>query len=307
MARTRENIIWIIIAVIFILATVLIAAYFGRERPLHVDIPEIGEGGVQADLDIDKIREYVREISQRRSGITGYDGCEQTLGFLLSELKSLGLNDYELQEFEVAVPMVDYAVLIAQTPQGRVEIPIHPLWPNLARTCKTGPEGITGNLVDLGKGRDEDLDGKKLGTLCTQTINDLGDIIAGNFCDRPLDLHALHITQGNFRINLKGRNINGALAFLHRLDFNTRRTGRMQGFLGDGFIQAGLNCIINRFLLGLCTILLANNFHRHLARTKTRYLDATRKLFQPTLNRQLVGLGRNFNCYAALQAFTLFN
>jgi len=55
-----------------------------------------------------------------------------------------------------------HAALTVETAEGRVSIPLHPLWPNLACASQTPPEGISGPLVDVGPGTDAQLAGKPL-------------------------------------------------------------------------------------------------------------------------------------------------
>jgi len=156
-----DFIIWIGSAVIFIAITVGLAAYFGQPVPLEVKVPpSITEGGAREDLDFERIRTYIERFSSAQSRMTGYQGCEDALALIQQELERIGLTDNEVQEFPVSSPIVKKAVLQAETDRGIVTVPLHPLWPNLARTCQTGPDGISGLLADAGRGDDDDLEGK---------------------------------------------------------------------------------------------------------------------------------------------------
>lgn len=154
---------WIGFAVIVIALTVSLAAWWGQPTPLELKVPpSISEGGVREDLDFDRIQEYIRLLAEPPSRLTGYPGSEQALELIQTELGKIGLTDSETQEFLVPVPIVESAVLVGQGDEGMVSIPLHPLWPNLARTSQTAPEGLSGTLVDVGTGSDADLSGKDL-------------------------------------------------------------------------------------------------------------------------------------------------
>ena len=144
-------------------ATVGVAAYLGRPAPLE-DPPhkQIAGLDVLKDLDVDRIRKTVRTLCTADSRVTGYPGNERAFHFIRDELTRLGVDAVEIQEFDVAVPKVGEAELRADTPEGSLSIPLHPLWPNLARTSMTGPAGLAGPLVEIGKGTEPELQGKRL-------------------------------------------------------------------------------------------------------------------------------------------------
>ncbi|MCL5269189.1 MAG: hypothetical protein M1457_01200 [bacterium] len=150
---------WVLWGILGVASTVGLAIWVGRPHPITIGVPELK---VTEDLNIDRIRSYMREFTSTDSRMTGYPGSEKAYKFILDELKTMGLNQVEIQEFPVAVPIVQEAVLKADTAQGAVTMPIHPLWPNLARTPQTPPEGITASLVNIGKGFDADLTGKRI-------------------------------------------------------------------------------------------------------------------------------------------------
>jgi hypothetical protein len=153
---------WIAGAALAVALTVVWAALVGAPKEAQLQVPSrIGRAGAAADLDLNRIRETVRDLSAAPSRLTGY-GAQAAGEHLLGELKKLGLKDLEVQDFDVTVPLVRSAILEAATADGPVRLSLHPLWPNLARTCQTGPAGLTGPLVDLGRGKDADLAGKKI-------------------------------------------------------------------------------------------------------------------------------------------------
>ncbi|HNT35654.1 MAG TPA: M28 family peptidase, partial [bacterium] len=154
---------WIVSAVVVIALTVSFAVWTGRPKPLELKVPpSISEGGVAEDLDFERIQDSIRRFSGVESRVTGYPGCQQTLELIQRELTRIGVTDFQVQEFSVPAPIVESSVLIGHTDSGDITIPVHPLWPNLARTCQTGPDGISGSLIDVGAGNDNDLAGKDL-------------------------------------------------------------------------------------------------------------------------------------------------
>jgi len=75
----------------------------------------------------------------------------------------MGVAEIETQTFETAVPVVKYTTLQARLANGSLTaLRLYPLWPNLVRTCQTPPEGLVGPLIDIGKGKDADLAGKRI-------------------------------------------------------------------------------------------------------------------------------------------------
>ena len=152
---------WIAAAILFAALTVGTAVYLGQPRAASI-APSMGEAAAVSDLDMDRIRETMRALSAGDSRISGSPGGERAVEHLLAELRKLKPLGIEVQEFPVAVPVSDLAVLESRTPDGLVTIPLHPLWPNLARTSQTPPEGLTGPLIDVAGGTDAELAGKRI-------------------------------------------------------------------------------------------------------------------------------------------------
>jgi len=153
-------VLWSAAAVLSIAVTVAVAIAVGRPKPLALS-PEIA-GGKVGDLDVERIREHVRALTRTPSRLTGYPGSEQAAEYILAQLRGMGVDDVYVQPFRTPVPIVETAELRARTAAGDVRISLHPVWPNLARTSHTPPEGITGPLVDLGSGSDAEIAGKKI-------------------------------------------------------------------------------------------------------------------------------------------------
>lgn len=156
---------WILAGVLTVTLTVAGAVWIGRPRPLHLELPSsvVEQATATGVLNPDRIRAHVTRLAGAPSRVSGYPGADLAARTILDELDSMGLTNREVQAFTVVVPIVRSASLTATGgPDGQVSIPLHPLWPNLARTCATGPEGITAPLVSVGRGKDADLAGKVL-------------------------------------------------------------------------------------------------------------------------------------------------
>lgn len=156
-----KGFLWLVGAMLAIALTVYWAAGVGapHETKLVVPVPTIGPSGTSADIDMGRVRETVRKLGAAPSRLSGY-GAAEAASYLQSELQAFGIHDIDVQTFQVTVPRVRSAVLLSA--DGAVRLTLHPLWPNLARTSQTGPEGLRGLLVDLGRGRESDLYGKKI-------------------------------------------------------------------------------------------------------------------------------------------------
>lgn len=156
---------WILGSILAVALTVAGAAWIGRPKPLKLELPAsvTGQATAADALGMDRIRAHMKVLAAAPSRVTGYAGADQAVRTLLDELTNMGVTHREVQEFKVVVPIVRSAVLTATNGSaGAIAIPLHPLWPNLARTSATGPDGITAPLVDVGLGRETDLAGKRL-------------------------------------------------------------------------------------------------------------------------------------------------
>ncbi|RLF03165.1 MAG: hypothetical protein DRK00_09100, partial [Thermoprotei archaeon] len=118
---------------------------------------------VYNSLNISNVYHHIRSLSSFKSRVTGYDGYYNATNYIITEFRSMGLK-VTVQEYKVVVP-VDYGASIrVVTPEGVVtkEFEAYALWPNLVQTCSTPPEGLSGKLVYVGKGRDFEIEGKEL-------------------------------------------------------------------------------------------------------------------------------------------------
>ncbi|MBN2451488.1 MAG: M28 family peptidase, partial [Lentisphaeria bacterium] len=153
---------WVLLAAAFMAVTVLVAARLGRPRPVNLVRTEIGAGTFERDLDAGRMRRDVGRFCATPSRLTGTAGARAAADAILGELAAMGALAVETQDFTLPVPVTRRGVLEVHTAAGVKSIPVHPLWPNLARTCQTPPEGLRGPLVDAGRGSEGELHGKQI-------------------------------------------------------------------------------------------------------------------------------------------------
>ena len=121
------------------------------ENPsLHAAVSRINAGDLQRHL---------RVLTADASRVTGYPGAQNAARYLEQEFRSLGLQ-VSSEAFPVSVP-VDGGGRLRITGTDTI-LPIHALWPNHVRTSSLPEQGLNGHLIDLGRGRLTELDGKRL-------------------------------------------------------------------------------------------------------------------------------------------------
>jgi len=126
--------------------------------------PELEEGTEPAELDMGRIEAAIRALSAGESRMSGSAGAERAVDYIRRELAAAGVDSISTQEFPVVVPRETASCLTmsATDDAPATTVPLHALWPNLARTCMTRDRGITGPIVDVGGGTEPELHGRKL-------------------------------------------------------------------------------------------------------------------------------------------------
>ncbi len=147
--------LWLIAAVAGMLLTVLVVARCNRPRVATL----AALTGVQnMDLDMARVQADVTALTRAPSRLTGSPGERAARTHIVRSLRAIGARSITLQKFRVPVPVTRMAALEVRRPGAPpVSVPVHPLWPNLARTCQTPPAGLTGMLVYAGAGSEEEL------------------------------------------------------------------------------------------------------------------------------------------------------
>ncbi len=153
---------WILLAITVIAATVGSAWYAGRPRLINLTPPAAGEGQVREDLDFEGIHRTIKRLSDCDSRVTGRAGAEAAFDYLLDQVRQIPGAEVEVQDFRVVVPVTAEAAVEVTTAADSATIPLHPVWPNLARTSQTPPAGLAGPMINAGRGTEDDLAGKKI-------------------------------------------------------------------------------------------------------------------------------------------------
>lgn len=122
------------------------------------------------DVARDWIGQTHQAIVAPASRLAGTAGDRAAADLVEREFRRLNL-EVITQSYPVTVPVTKWC-RIGVAPDGSPDgaagastdsfggVSLAPFWPNHVRTCTTGPQGITGRLIDGGAGRLGDLDGK---------------------------------------------------------------------------------------------------------------------------------------------------
>jgi len=112
-----------------------------------------GAGGGQGlEARLQARIEYLAGLGSR---VTGYGGAAAAAHYLEAQLREAGVGQVHWMPFGVPVPMDQGAGLELE---GGEHLPLHCLWPNLARTSTLPPEGLTGRLVYAGRAEPGEVD-----------------------------------------------------------------------------------------------------------------------------------------------------
>ena len=161
MRRPVMRIAWVIAGLGGMVGSVMLIRHL--DAPCEIKTPDAQAevAGKERDLDMGRVRRNIETLCAAPSRVTGYGGEAAARAFITNELAAMGARDIVVQEFPVAVPINRGASLEARgATGGTVRIALHALWPNLARTCQTPPEGLAGPLVDIGRGTEGEMRGK---------------------------------------------------------------------------------------------------------------------------------------------------
>lgn len=103
---------------------------------------------------------------------TGSAGAEATADFILESLRSSGFDTVGAQEFQMPVPVPEFA---SMTVQGQT-FDLHPWGPNLVYLSTTPPGGVSGPLIYAGSGSFSEFDGKQVrGAVVLMEMNSGGN------------------------------------------------------------------------------------------------------------------------------------
>lgn len=115
-------------------------------------------------LDVRQLRpsleKQIVDIASLGSRVPGYPGHELTAELIISEFKRLGLENISIDEFGLTVPIDQGASLSCADLSKPVKL--YPFWPNSVRRVTTGPEGLSGKLIYVGRGDYPDYNGQEV-------------------------------------------------------------------------------------------------------------------------------------------------
>jgi len=117
---------------------------------------EVGEALAQAITE-PRVAATLARFASMPSRVPGYPGAEEAAREIRAAFERIGLVQVAVDTFQVTVP-VDKggALTVAKTGE---RIALHALWPNQVRGSTTPPEGISGRLIDGGRGEFADFNG----------------------------------------------------------------------------------------------------------------------------------------------------
>ncbi|MEW6751869.1 MAG: FtsX-like permease family protein [Candidatus Latescibacterota bacterium] len=113
---------------------------------------------VQEAISEEQVAATLASFASLPSRVPGYPGAAESVRLVQAGLAEAGLTGVTLDTFQVTVP-VDHGGTLALLDSGEV-VPLHALWPNQVRTPSTPAEGITGPLIDGGRGAFADFKGQ---------------------------------------------------------------------------------------------------------------------------------------------------
>ncbi|MEM1871098.1 MAG: FtsX-like permease family protein [Thermofilaceae archaeon] len=123
-------------------------------------------------LDPSAVQRHATTISGFGSRLTGYEGYNRTLEYIVATLRSYGLEPV-LQPFQVLVPWDAGSTI--RVPELGIEIRAHCVWPN-GHVGTWSVRGLRGKLVYVGRGELEDFEGKEIeGSIVVMDFASLGN------------------------------------------------------------------------------------------------------------------------------------
>lgn len=126
----------------------------GKDQSEVVLTSDTDYQGLIDSLQRDRLPATIEQLAGLGSRVSGYPGNAKAADYVDQVFRQIGL-EVSTEQFTTLVPVPrrdakGRAATLTLT-NGRA-FEVVPLWPNLVRTPKTPPEGLTGNLVYAGKG-----------------------------------------------------------------------------------------------------------------------------------------------------------
>ena len=142
--------IWIAVVVGFaLLAAILMTRTGGmRQRPAPTGITssQFGPAEVVASVRPEQLAGHLDVLSRWPSRLPGTSGHQAAARYVQETFTELGLTVMR-QPIEVTVPLTRYCQLLGPDDRPLEDLSLHPLWPNLVRTCTIPEPGIQGRAM----------------------------------------------------------------------------------------------------------------------------------------------------------------
>lgn len=154
MLRSLRATFWIASVIIFSAVAGPAFAQGGHEEEIVLDSDTDYERAASA-ISEQEMRQLIADFEALGSRVTGYPGSREAAAQIVELFRQIGIEDVTIETFPVVVPMAipDEEGRPASITTGGETFELLPLWPNLVRTPKTPPGGITGNLIYAGSGQ----------------------------------------------------------------------------------------------------------------------------------------------------------
>ena len=150
--------LWAIVWVASIIALAAVpppaAAQGGHEEEI-VLVSDTDYEMAASSVDEEAMRSLVAELEALGTRVTGYPGCHEAARIVAEGFRALGLDDVRTETFPMVIPIAqpDEAGRHASiSVEDGPTFGMLPIWPNLVRTPKTPPGGISGDLIYAGTG-----------------------------------------------------------------------------------------------------------------------------------------------------------
>ena len=106
-------------------------------------------------------KKHIKYLSSLPSRMDGYPGNKMAADYIAETFRQYGLTVVR-EPFNVTVPIDRGSFLEVSTAETSFRLEAKALWPNLVETCRTPKEGLRGELVYVGKGSLDEIEGMNL-------------------------------------------------------------------------------------------------------------------------------------------------
>ena len=122
-----------------------------RDREIRTVVESIAQ---------EDVRQVIADLSAMGSRVPGYAGHRQAFEYVKRQFEQIGLENIQVEEHLVTVP-IDKGAALTLTETGE-KIEIYGFWPNHVQTPSIPGAGVSGPLIYGGKGAFSELNGKRV-------------------------------------------------------------------------------------------------------------------------------------------------